>query len=222
MQENSNDKNQETINQTPAKSEATKSNNTSRIIAIIMTILAIAGIGFGVYSFMDSNNKSEQIKSLESNIGTLKKTIEEKEDAPTTESEGEATILPKLGISVKNLEADGTITDYHYQRTGGAPDEPIALAKILYMSGVPDVATDFITGISGATIYQYDSNYFFDPKTECDVDLGKIGESEYSYCVKKLPAESNPGDGDAWMTWADSNVEKIMKVLSDKTNYSAL
>jgi hypothetical protein len=39
-----------------------------KIATIFAFILAIAGIGFGVYSFMDSNNKSQEISDLKAQI----------------------------------------------------------------------------------------------------------------------------------------------------------
>ena len=60
----------------PATNPKPKSSKLPWTCATLMTILALAGIGFGVYTFMDSNNKSDTISSLETKVKALNETID--------------------------------------------------------------------------------------------------------------------------------------------------
>lgn len=61
---------------TPPQSEnQTKTNNALKITTVICAILAIAGIAFGVYEFLDSNQKTAQISTLKNEISNKETTI---------------------------------------------------------------------------------------------------------------------------------------------------
>lgn len=52
-----------------------KPDNKFKIATIIVSIIAICGIGFGVYEFLDNNHKSQKITDLQSQITDLQNQI---------------------------------------------------------------------------------------------------------------------------------------------------
>ena len=220
--------------------ETHKSSKAPWAVAAVASVVAIAGIAFGIYGMMKpteapaTDNLKVQIKNTDGTTTTLETDKIEKTDKGTTvtvvdslpnnsNSINSEFKINEMGLSIKNLEDAGTITSYTYQKDGHAPDRPLASLEILSYKSTPDVATDFIDGISGAIIYEYNPEYFFDPATECDVTLGTIGESSTSFCIKRRPAEGAVLENDAkgaWQTWSESNIDALMEVLSKKENYS--
>lgn len=210
---------------TPILDNKQKNRNGLKIVTAIACIMAVCGIGFGVYGMMQSSNKDNQISDL-------KRQLNSEADEPTIagqDKESDYTnnenvfVVSQMGIGIKNIENAGTISQYKYvmDRSALAEDHPISSIEILSFSGVPEVGTDHITGISGAIIYEYDEGSFFDT-SKCTVQIGKI--NEHNLCVarrsidedyKQLSDEAFT----AWNTWAESNIDKLMTVLSDPENY---
>ena len=98
------------ITQAPSK----KSTGTT-IAMIICALLAVFGIAFGVYEFLNNNKKTEQISNLETELETKNSTITELEskisnlesetiepEATTTENSETATIV--LGEPLEDNE----------------------------------------------------------------------------------------------------------------------
>lgn len=65
---------------TPIVENKQKSGNGLKIATVIACIVAICGIGFGVYGMMQSSQKDNQIAGLNSEITQLKQSIEELEN----------------------------------------------------------------------------------------------------------------------------------------------
>ena len=77
--------------------------------AIIASILAVAGIGAGVYFFMDSNNKTNEISTLNSKITNLNAQIESK-DTQIAELEAKVSSSNTNNEGTETTEKDGTAT----------------------------------------------------------------------------------------------------------------
>ena len=70
--------------------------------SIICGILAVAGITFGIYEFLESNQKSQQISDLKTNI--------EYKDTKVTELETKISNLDAEKEDVKTIELETTIS----------------------------------------------------------------------------------------------------------------
>jgi len=68
--------------ETPTPAPAEKKSKGPIYGMILLAILAVAGIGFGIYEFMDSNKKADEIKDLKNQISNLTPTTP---DTPTDE-----------------------------------------------------------------------------------------------------------------------------------------
>ena len=73
---------QDTTNNVPIVNEANAKQGTSQKIAVVITsILAICGIGFGVYEYLENSNKANQIQDLKQQIKQLKDSISAEAEA---------------------------------------------------------------------------------------------------------------------------------------------
>ena len=149
------------------------------IATAIACVVAVCGIGFGVYGMIQSSQKDSQISEKDNQISDLKIQLDSRADDPIIASQNEEGndnndenmfIINQMGIGIKNLDNAGTISQYKYvmDRSALAGDHPISSIEILSFSGVPEVGTDYITGISGAIIYEYDEGSLFDT-SKCTV-----------------------------------------------------
>lgn len=185
---------------------------------MIASVVAVCGICLGIYGVMQSSQKDNQISSLKTQLDSK---IDELNNA--TLVDGNVFVVNRMGIGIKNIDKVGNISQYKYNfnRSAFLEDEPISTIEILSFDGIPEVGTDYITGISGAIIYEYDEESSFDT-SKCTVKIGKVNEN--SICVARRPIDEEYKQlddviFDAWNTWAESNIDKLMTVLSDPTNY---
>ena len=65
---------------TPVVDNEQKSGNGLKIATVVACVMAVCGIGFGVYGIMQSSQKDNQIAGLNSEITQLKQSIEELEN----------------------------------------------------------------------------------------------------------------------------------------------
>ena len=65
---------------TPVAEKGQKNGNGLKIATAIACVVAVCGIGFGVYGMMQSSQKDNQIAGLNSEITQLKQSIEESEN----------------------------------------------------------------------------------------------------------------------------------------------
>ena len=213
---------------TPTVDNKQKSGNGLKIATAIACVVAACGIGFGVYGIMQSSQKDNQISNPETqlDINIDESTTINQDDESDSINYDNLFVVNQMGIGIKNLDEAGTITQYKYTRVHSAypGDYPISLIEILSFDGAPEVGTDHITGISGAIIYEYDEESFFDT-SKCTVQLGKINEN--SLCVARRPIDEEYNQLDteifnAWNTWAESNIDKLMTILSNPANYTKI
>ena len=113
----------------PISDNKQKSENGLKIVTVIACIVAVCGIGFGVYSFIENSNKSQEISRLKIEMDNLKSGEEENTDAvnvfqnPIIKSEAlnGSTLLEEfvvktdeehhLYIGVKNGKIDSCYVD---------------------------------------------------------------------------------------------------------------
>ncbi len=57
-----------------------KTSKTPVLFATLFGVLAVAGIGFGVFEYMELNKKNDEIKSLKADIASIKDSIGDKKD----------------------------------------------------------------------------------------------------------------------------------------------
>lgn len=79
---------------------------------VICAILAIAGIAFGVYEFLDSNQKSAQISDLKTDVADKTTKITELETTISNlDAEKESVNIAESGIITDDSESETTIQD---------------------------------------------------------------------------------------------------------------
>lgn len=210
---------------TPVADNKRKSGKGLKTATAIACIVAVCGIGFGVHGMMQSSQKDSQISDLKIQLDSRvdDPTIADQNEEGNDSNDGNMFIINQMGIGIKNLDNAGTISQYKYvmDRSALAGDHPISSIEILSFSGVPEVGTDYITGISGAIIYEYDEGSFFDT-SKCTVQIGKINEHNFCVARRSIGEEYRQLSDEvfaAWNTWAESNIDRLMTVLSDPENY---
>ena len=57
-----------------------KTSKTPVLLATLFGVLAVAGVGFGVFEYMELNKKNDEIKSLKADIASIKDSIGDKKD----------------------------------------------------------------------------------------------------------------------------------------------
>jgi hypothetical protein len=210
---------------TPVADNKQRSGKGLKTATAIACIVAVCGIGFGVHGMMQSLQKDSQISDLKIQLDSRvdDPTIANQNEEGNDSNGGNMFIINQMGIGIKNLDNAGTISQYKYvmDRSALAGDHPISSIEILSFSGVPEVGTDYITGISGAIIYEYDEGSFFDT-SKCTVQIGKINEHNFCVARRSIDEEYRQLSDEvfaAWNTWAESNIDRLMTVLSDPENY---
>ncbi len=219
----------ETIKPSPIIETTTASESRPRnkftIPLAITSALAIIGIGFGVYEFIQVSEKTLENRALESRIATL-----EQESSNKSSDAADTFYVHGMGIKIKGLN-DYAI--YSLKRGAAAPFTPRKTFTIGHASGVPTFSDGTPLGLDGvpayesAAIYEYGSEEEYNNAENCSAKIGKIGESYY--CVERLhyPEEFDNGvyEGeirDAWINWFNAGTDKIMETLSNPENYSAI
>lgn len=87
--------------ETPTPAPADKKSKGPVLGMALLAILALAGIGFGIYMFMDSNKKADEIKDLKSKISTLE------QGASTNEAEsGDYIYIAEWGLKIAKPSTD--------------------------------------------------------------------------------------------------------------------
>jgi uncharacterized protein HemX len=106
-----------------------KNKNSKGLIAlvIIFALLAIGGIGFGIYEIMDANNKSSEISSLKTQVG-------DKDEKITTLENEKNEIADKYNELVANTTTTG---DANTTSTTSNP-EPAATVQAPTTSSTKD------------------------------------------------------------------------------------
>ncbi len=102
----------------PVVDNKQKSGNGLKIATAIACVVAVCGVGFGVYGIMQSSQKDNQIAGLNSEITQLKQSIEElentKEDADinndTSENDKTNMIIDDWGLEVKIPESISVVS----------------------------------------------------------------------------------------------------------------
>ncbi len=207
----------------PGVNDKQKSSNGPKIATTIACVVAICGIGFGIYGMMQSFQKDNLISDLKSQIASKADESNNTNQNGETNSNNNDVIftINQMGVGIKNVDSAGTISRYTYSKDWHGPDSPISSIEILSFSGVPEIGTDYIAGISGAIIYEYDEESFFDI-SKCTVQIGKVNGN--NLCVARRPINEeyrqlSTEAFNAWNTWAESNIDKLMAVLSNPENY---
>lgn len=112
-----------------ATPETHKSPKTPWAVAAIASIVAIAGIAFGIYSFMDGNNKSDEITNLKSKISALQSTPEKNDEIEQNEGDAEiANNTSAIYSTLKDTDVNRiSQTIKAYSNPLNATDENLAM-----------------------------------------------------------------------------------------------
>ena len=93
-----------------------------KIVAVITSVVAVCGIGFGVYGIVQSSQKDIQISSMSSEIAELKKTVEKLENdisevdntttetIVTTETDDASIVINDWTLKIKIPESISNIS----------------------------------------------------------------------------------------------------------------
>ncbi|MBR0372600.1 hypothetical protein IJH72_01495 [Candidatus Saccharibacteria bacterium] len=71
---------------TPVAKNKQKGGNGLKIATVITCVVAVCGIGFGVYSMMQSSQKDNQVSDLQNQINTLNDELSSKNNSSTDET----------------------------------------------------------------------------------------------------------------------------------------
>ena len=159
--------------------------NTGLIVCMVAcAVLAVGGIGFGIYGIMDSNNKSSEISDLKVQIkgddGTIT-TIETPEIKTTTEDGTTVTITDSATVGLKQVRKllnDFINFDYNVTSTennifnNGLTDQYkyyLALKKLNYADKVS--ATHEDAGSPGGNTADYEYSITYDDINNAYHDL---------------------------------------------------
>lgn len=210
---------------TPVVDDKKKNGNGLKITTAIACVVAVCGIGFGVYSMMQSSQKDNQtsdlkvqIKDSDGNITTLKP-----EKIDTTTNDGSTIIITDDVISEKVDPAK-----YLYV---GAWGIKIAIPDSLKTINYTYTAQDTLC-LSGVKYHEDGMQYFPEfadvrkntPGLACVSRTLKDGYSSedspleaYDYTVQGPQALYDEGDKD----WEVESVQEIRKML-DISNFSKI
>ena len=208
-----------------------KPKNAAKLIAIFCGVLAIAGVGFGIYEMLELNKAKNQVSTLRSEIQNLTNKSPASTSPDTTDDvPQDGFVLQGMGIKINNLAMPRF---YLYSTEPHGPADPTSSITLGYESSIPKLAdgttfgTDSLPVYNIATIYQYNEQYLFNHEEECSVELGKIGE--LNYCVAKLDCseicESQSYSEEVKQSWRNAFNEisdSIFEILSNPSNYSAI
>ena len=95
----------------PTVENKQKNGNGFKLATIIACIVAVCGIGFGIYGMMQGSEKDNQILSLNSEVAKLKQTVEELKnsvvdtDDITTETDSTNIVIDDWGLKIKIPES---------------------------------------------------------------------------------------------------------------------
>ena len=166
--------NNETINAPVDVAPAVKKKGSKApvLVATLFGVLAVAGIGFGVYSFLDSNKKGSEISDLKAEIASLKAsqkgTVEDKK--PTVEPD--ADIFEEKDEDVRSVVAE--LKKLAKKTTGVAAKDSTEYAFPTYFDGLKTATT-------------LEKNYGFEYGTS-DIELDMAGTLSNAL-VEKLEDE---------------------------------
>lgn len=133
--------------ETPALAPEEKKSKGAAIGMVALGLLAAAGIGFGIYEFMDSSKKADEIKDLKGQIS---------QQTPSNPTDGEGYTLTDVeiaGVMDKEVYEVVTTLKQALDETAGTSSHSIAtnLTTIVKLDG-----TDFKTGLDKAYGVRYD------------------------------------------------------------------
>lgn len=141
MESNPNQQTNQSV-KTAEFTDKSKSNKPLIVTTVITSILALAGIGAGIYFFMDSNNKSTEISDLNTKIATLNSQISSNQ---STAAPDPIDTKPTDTTTVINAKNYGFTTD---NIIGDHPQGNMSLATsngakfILYANGTIAMSVD--------------------------------------------------------------------------------
>ena len=209
----------------PAVDNKQKSGNGLKIAVAIACVVAICGVGFGVYGMMQSAQKDSQISDLKVQIkeadGTIT-TIETPEIETTTDNG--TTVIIADDIASEKIDS----TKYLYVGAWGIKIAiPDSLKTVNYTYSAQDTLC-----LSGVKYYEGGMHYFPEfadvrkntPGLACVSRTLKDGYSHddspleaYNYIVQGPQALYDEGDKD----WEVESVQEIQKML-DISNFSKI
>ncbi len=206
--------NQNTTQNTTTRVVEQKSNKS--IIAIILALLTICGVGFGVYEFIQNNNLQTKNNELQNTIKNYELSSSSKEDEEKPEIESDIAAdnyleIPEWGIKIK---IPNTLKYVKYKIAG----EAITIwATESSQNSIPDFANPDIN--------QYGMGYIYNTiKSEHDKCQVECGMEVFSF-DDRLITYATPQAG-FYLIGQNSSYELSCNIicdwLRDSSNYSNL
>ncbi len=244
--------NEEIAQNSPAldstEKQRSKSKNSSKIAMIILAVLATAGLGFGVYEYLQNGDKSAKIAELTAKLDLIKtetgtELVEKVEDGvertyvePTTTTETVATkdyiYIGEWGIKIKIPETLKNI-NYTYNRHINDTDN---YGGSFYVSArlkddpvdVTDGSADFgdmyfNSGLAAIGIYpdpNQCSNAWEAPDTKCEITV--VSSEGNTLGIRVSGSQTAYSADESQREWESKARTAIIQFLSDPSNYSAI
>lgn len=221
----------------PVVDNKPKGGNGLKIVAIVASVVAVCGIGFGVYGMMQSSQKDSQISNLKVQIkdddGTIT-TVEAPEIETSTNNGTTITIADSPSLSADEL--------YHYIYIAQWDVKiklPVSLGGFSYRYyTMPGYTSLEVAGTSCATQGQCQYAPEFADLSKTNFSLGTInrfyketepsigggekvftiGDYDYYYVHPQAVYSVDSSE----ITWEAESVNLIKDILTNADNYSAI
>ena len=205
-----------------------------KIATVVASILAICGIGFGVYSVIQGSQKDRQISDLKAQVENTKETEETKTSQATPQPSNSATITNSANLSPEELSHYIYVAQWNLKIA-----LPSSLSSLNYSySMMPGYTSLEVSGVSCAAprechyapdFADQSKNRFslglisrYHKDAEIPVSVGEkiltIDDYNYYYSHPQAVYSTNP-DEEAWET---ESVNLIQATLTNPDNYSAI
>ena len=207
-----------------------KGGNGLKITTVIACVVAVCGIGFGVYGMMQSSEKDSQISNLKSQISTLNDKPSLMEDATNNTSvvnddSKDYIYVGEWGIKIKI--PDGLeYVDYSFENSisDGNNEYPEDYSTILF-SGIASSsdktsAKEFLR--QSRVNRCYTAWISRTPKSNFEI-RGQLIYEDDNYNYSYMHSQATCSDGAVGSTTAESDGNSlIINMLTDSSNYSKI
>jgi hypothetical protein len=221
----------EPVQSTPTPMQAApapkKKSSATMLSIVLLLILALGGIGFGVWAFMDKNDQvdklNKQIQDLRNSTSSVTPEPDEPTGATLIADDG-YIYVSEWGLKVKI--ADGlNYVSYSFKHSGGADQTESTMLAI--WATTADTLSDFANpyknndslGAIGRTKKGTYEAMGYTENNGCGMDAGLVfSDDEYNYCVEGPQVTYSTAEEDVALEVSSSSLIKTM--LETEDNYS--
>lgn len=231
----------------PAMESSQQGGGGFKIATVVASIIAICGIGFGVYGMMQSSNKDGQISDLKVQIANSDGTVTTIETPKVETTTNDGTVVTITDSAAKDVNAEDYIyvgewglkikkpenlvyTDYKFDNeVFGSDSEP---GEFVYEDvGVRGIASGADMNLAGKYLQYagnvgcYNARIARVAKTISDHDKGRFGTEVFSddnYYYMYQHGQAACSNSDELTPIEESSNLLIIEMLSNSDNYSKI